>query len=131
MATELLGETVPPSESKTIHSDEFGSTVSNCSYTTSSTDPKKIHTLTILIRYAKDEAESKTVFQGAKDQSKDISGAESETISNIGDEAYWSGGTLNQLNVRKGNGWFIISSYLRGGDQKTMALNIAKRLFTK
>jgi hypothetical protein len=129
MATDVLGETVPPSESKTIHSEEFGSTVTSCSYTTSSTDPKKIRTLTLLIRYAKDEAESKTVFEGAKAQSKDLSSVEPEAIPNIGEEAYWSAGSLNQLNVRQGNGWFIISSYLRGGDQKEMALQIAKRLF--
>ncbi len=131
MATDVLDEAVPPSESKTMHSDEFGSTVTSCSYTTSSTDPKKIRTVTLLIRYAKDEAESKTVFEGAKAQSKDLSSVDPEVMANIGDEAYWTGGTLNQLNIRMGNGWFIISSYLRGGDQKAMAQNIAKQLFTK
>lgn len=131
IATAVLGETVPPAESKTIHSEEFGSTVTSCSYTTEGKDPTKLRTISILIRYAKDEAESKKIFADAKDQSKSIAGANPEDLNGIADEAYWSGGNLNQLNVRQGKGWFILSSYFRSGDQKTLALEMAKKIFTK
>jgi hypothetical protein len=93
--------------------------------------PTKLRTISILIRYAKDEAESKKIFADAKDQSKSIAGANPEDLNGIADEAYWSGGNLNQLNVRQGKGWFILSSYFRSRDQKTLALEMAKKIFTK
>lgn len=129
MASKILGEDVPPSESKTMHSEEFGSTVTSCSYSTNGTNPTSIRTITILIRYAKDEQESKTIFTDAKAQSQSLSGTNPENLPSIGDEAYWVGGSLNQLNIRKGTGWYILSSYSRSDDPKQLELTMAKELF--
>ncbi|MCC7357178.1 hypothetical protein IT408_01595 [Candidatus Uhrbacteria bacterium] len=131
MAKELLGENIVPTVSKTIHSDKFGSTISSCEYNTSVITSKKNVKMTLLIYYVKNIEESERVFRDAKDQSNKLAGIEVESINDIGDEAYWSGGKLNQLNVRNKNGWFIISSDQSHVDQKIMALNIAKRIFSK
>lgn len=129
IAAAVLGESVPPSESKTMHSDEFGSTVTSCSYSTQSTDPTKIRTITLLVRYAKDTEESKSIFTDAKTQATSLAGTTPEGMDGIGEEAYWIGGSLNQLNVRKGTGWFIFSSYVRSGDQKQLETDMAKHIF--
>jgi len=130
-AIELLGPTVPSSTSKTIHSQQFGSTVTDCSYTTKPADIKQIKTATLLIRYAKDEQESKQIFADAKDQSTSLSGVEPEDVIGYGDEAYWSGGTLKQLNVRRGKGWHIFSAYLKNEDPKPFILQMADKILNK
>jgi hypothetical protein len=81
-----------------------GNTLSNCTWLTTS-----FHSLGILVRAGSSGSESQTIFEQALNSSKSISGADPENIEMMGERAYWAGGTLNQLNVLKGNYWIIVS----------------------
>lgn len=103
IAKSVIGEeTAEPS------TNNVGGVVSTCSYSAKSANMKS---LSLLARRAYTNESSVEVFKAAFDQSKSLSGVDPVSVSGLGDEAYWAGGTLNQLNVRKGDTWLILSSF--------------------
>jgi len=110
-AAAILGEPVEkPTNSNT------GGTVSNCNWMTSS-----FHMVGILVRLASSREEAETVRQQAHQQSKSLSGVDPQDITGIGENAYWAGGNINQLNVFKGNYWLIITAS-KGNTSENLAL---------
>jgi len=110
-------------------------TVSDCTYSqplpAGSTDITKIGTAGLLIRKAASQAEATKVFGDAKTQSKTLSGVDAITVANVGDQAYWSGGSLTQMNVLKGDAWYIINVRVPGGNEQQKALDLAKTVIGK
>ncbi|MCC6563807.1 hypothetical protein IT087_02860, partial [Candidatus Uhrbacteria bacterium] len=83
--------------------------VSSCSYATNAELPVDVKVASVLIRKAADVAEALRVYEEARSQSKGLSGVDPVDIQNLGDRAYWAGGGLKQLNVLKGDAWFIVN----------------------
>jgi hypothetical protein len=81
--------------------------VTTCAYATS-VAPIKI--MTLLLRRAENRVAAEEAFQETKSQSRDQSGVEPQEVFGLGDAAYWVGGSLNQLNVRKNEYWIILSA---------------------
>ncbi|HVM91060.1 MAG TPA: hypothetical protein VMU11_04160 [Verrucomicrobiae bacterium] len=110
-------------------------TVSDCTYSqplpAGSTDISKIGTAGLLIRKAASQAEADKVFTDAMNQSKTLSGVDAVAISNLGDRAYWAGGSLTQMNVLKGDAWYIVNVNLPGGNAEQAALDLAKTVIGK
>lgn len=107
LAGKYLGEVGAPNENNSP-------LVSNCTYSSTAGG------ITLLIK------QSNAIEQeGAITASKDLSGVDPEMVEGLGDKAYWSGGKLNQLNVFKGNDWYIISAFMPGYG-KDKAIEIMK-----
>ncbi len=115
LAEQVLGGAVEGPSSRNV-----SNVVSTCTYGTVGTPMKS---LTLLVRRAATRQESEQIFKQAKDESKAMSGAEPVQVKNLGDEAYWTGGSLNQLNVRKGDDWLIVNFF---GSDKGKELDKSK-----
>lgn len=120
LAKKYLGEVNEPTENTDL-------TVSNCSYSSSG---GTIGGITLLIKRSMTDAAAKTEHEGAIQMSKTLSGVDPEMVSGLGDQAYWAGGKLNQLNVFKGNDWYIISAFM-DGYTKDKAIEIMKDVLAK
>ena len=114
----ILGEPVEkPTDSAT------GRTVTNCNWMTPS-----FHMVGILVRLASSPSEAATVRQDAHRQSKSLSGVDPQDVAGLGESAYWAGGSINQLNVFKGNYWLIITaSKGKAGDNLSLAKAVAQK----
>lgn len=110
IAKKYLGEVKEP----TVNN---GPITSNCTYASSG---DKFGAITLLVKHS-----SVTEQAGAITASKDLSGVDPVMVEGLGDKAYWAGGKLNQLNVFKGNDWYIISSF-GDGYGKDKAIEIMK-----
>ncbi|MFA5185423.1 MAG: hypothetical protein WC551_02960 [Patescibacteria group bacterium] len=110
IAKKYLGETKEPTANN-------GPVTSNCTYASSG---DSFGALTFLIKHS-----SATEQEGAVPASKSLSGVDPEMIDGLGDKAYWAGGKLNQLNVFKGNDWYIISAFMDGYN-KDKAIEVMK-----
>jgi hypothetical protein len=95
---------------------------SHCNYYTA-----KMSGLGLLIKRSGDANTAQYVFQQAQSASKEISKADPQPVSGLGEQAYWAGGQLNQLNVREGNDWLIFTAFAL--DDK--ALDYTKQAATK
>ena len=102
-AESFLGESVgQPATSRT---EAMGNIVTQCRY--SSTSGKRVG---LLARQAATPDQAAKVFRQARDTSNELSGAAPQMISGLGDDAYWTGGNLKQLNLLKGGVWLIITA---------------------
>jgi hypothetical protein len=126
-AESLLGETV--GAPTTTRNDAMGNIVTQCRYSTA-TGSKRVG---LLARQASSGEEAAQIFKKAQSESASLSGSEPQVISGLGDAAYWTGGSLKQLNVLKGEAWLIITAALGNGTDpleasKAVALKILARL---
>ena len=125
-AESFLGESVgQPTTSRT---EAMGNIVTQCRY--SSTSGKRVG---LLARQAPTSEQAAKVFQQARAASNEISGAAPQVIFELGDDAYWTGGGLKQLNVLKSDVWFIITTNPGNGidpldASKTVARKIVARM---
>lgn len=123
-AQTILGSNVnDPQRSAT----RFGQvTVTSCIYTTSSTeegtDPEKIK---LIFQQFASTDEARRNYQAARDQSENIAGVKPEEIADLGESAYWSGGTENRLGVYKGLRWYEIQALVKN-NPKEAALTAMK-----
>jgi hypothetical protein len=85
----------------------------------------------LLVRKASSQAEANQVFADAMAQSKNLSGVAPVKISGVGDQAYWAGGTLTQMNVLKGDAWYIMNVRVPNGNEQAKALELAKLVMGK
>ncbi len=117
-AAAILGEPVEKPTDSAV-----GGTVTNCNWMTPS-----FHMVGILVRLASSPAEAETVRQEALRQSKSLSGVDPEDVAGLGENAYWAGGNINQLNVFKGNYWLIITaSKGKATENLTLAKAVAEK----
>lgn len=122
-ATAVLGGELLKKYSGTKIADII---VTSCTYTVSST---VMTTATSSVRFVLQQfstpEESQRNYEAAREQSKELSGTEPETVADLGENAYWSGGTLNHLGARQGNQWYQIQ--VKGLDgPKTKAVELLK-----
>lgn len=115
LAEQALGAPVEGPSSRNV-----SNVVSTCTYGTISTPMKSV---TLLVRRASSLDESTKIFNQAKSETKAMSGADPVDVKGLGESAYWAAGSLNQLNVRKGDKWLIISVF---GAEKGKELEQAK-----
>ena len=104
-AQQLLGGAVkPPVISMT---GDVGVVSSRCGYISESTNPVKV--VTLLARKYQQPAEARAAYERAHALSQTVSGQMPETVTGLGDRAYWAGGLVKQLNVLSGDTWLVIS----------------------
>ncbi|MDQ7814751.1 MAG: hypothetical protein RDU25_03040 [Patescibacteria group bacterium] len=109
LAKKFLGEVGEPTENT-------GPIVTNCTYSSAQGG------ITLLIKHS-----SQSEQDGAIEASKGLSGVDPVMVDGLGDKAYWAGGKLNQINVYKGNDWYIISAFMSGFD-KDKAIEIVREV---
>ncbi len=74
---------------------------------------------------------SSATFDQAFQASKGISGVDPVKVEGLGDAAYWAGGTLNQMNILKGDNLMIIMAIGAKGDVQTVARGVAEKVLAK
>ncbi|MEI7512264.1 MAG: hypothetical protein WCK01_02270 [Candidatus Uhrbacteria bacterium] len=133
-AESILGGTVKDPLRNVSQTADGKTTVSDCTYSqpaAASADIKSIGTAGLLVRKAASQAEASQVFADAMAQSKNLSSVAPVKISGVGDQAYWAGGTLTQMNVLKGDAWYIINVRVPNGNEQAKALELAKLVMGK
>jgi hypothetical protein len=98
---------------------------SQCGYNAGS-DPSKI------VRIEVRRAASPEAVQGAFDSTRSLlAGSAPQDVPGLGDGAFWVGGTLEQLHVRKGATQLIITSQTSQPGEGKDPLGIAKAIASK
>ena len=125
-AESFLGESV--GQPTTSHTEAVGNIVTQCRY--SSTSGKRVG---LLARQAATSEQAAKIFRQARETSNELSGAAPQVVTGLGDDAYWIGGNLKQLNVLKRDVWLIITASPGNGidpleASKTIARNIVARM---
>jgi hypothetical protein len=103
-AESFLGEGV--GAPATTHTEAMGNTVTQCRYSASSGNKR----VGLLLRQAATADEAAKIFRQARDSAKELSGVEPQMIEGLGESAYWTGGSLKQLNVLQGDAWLIVTT---------------------
>jgi hypothetical protein len=123
-AESLLAGSVK--EPTTTRNENGDTVVSQCRYSNAAGDMQ----VGLLARQSPTTAEAKQVFGNARSASKDLSGADPQTISNLGDDAYWTSGNLSQLNVLKDDFWLIITARQGKGDRLAASKEAANKILS-
>lgn len=123
-AEALLGG--PVKEPTTTHNENGGTVVSQCRYSDAAGDKQ----VGLLARQAPTTAEAKQVFGNARNASKGLTGTDPQTVSGLGEDAYWTGGNLGQLNVLKDNFWLIVTARQGKGDRLSASKEAANKILT-
>jgi hypothetical protein len=122
----LLGETV--GAPATTHSEAMGNTVTQCRYGASAGNKR----VGLLLRQAGTSEDAAKIFKQARDASKELSGADPQTIEGLGESAYWTGGNLKQLNVLKGDAWLIVTATPgNGADPLEACKNVSRKILAR
>jgi len=103
-----------------------GVNYSSCNYMA-----KDMSGVGLLVRVYGDDATAKTVFEQAKAQSRSLSNADPVAIEGLGEEAYWAGGNLNQMNVLKGNHWLVVSVFFGEKQSQQLAQTAAEKVLAR
>jgi hypothetical protein len=85
----------------------LGLVASRCGYVATGTKPARV--VTLLATTWQNPADAKHAFERAHAMSQSTSGQAPETLSGLGDRAYWAGGTASQLHVLVGGTWMVFS----------------------
>ena len=123
-AESLLGGSVK--EPTTTRNENGGTVVSQCHYSNEAGDKQ----VGLLARQAPTSAEAKQIFGTARSASKGLSGTDPQTVSGLGDDAYWTDGNLNQLNVLKDEVWLIITTRQGKGDRLAASKDAANKILS-
>ena len=123
-AESLMGGSVK--EPTTTRNEMSGIIVSQCRYSDAAGDKQ----VGLLARQAPTATEAKQVFGSARNASKDLAGTDPQTVSGLGDDAYWTGGNLSQLNVLKDNFWLIITARQGKGDRLAASKDVANKILS-
>lgn len=125
-AESFLGE--PVGAPATTHTEAMGNTVTQCRYSASSGNKR----VGLLLRQAGTAEDAAKIFKQARDASKELSGADPQTIDGLGESAYWTGGNLRQLNVLKGDAWLIVTaSPGNGTDPLEASKNVSRKILAR
>lgn len=108
-AEAVLGQKVNTPLTSGAATEGQATTVSSCSYATNGETPADVKVASLLVRKAATLEEANKVFDNARAESKKLSGVDPVDVANLGDRAYWSGGSLTQMNVLKGQAWLIVN----------------------
>lgn len=131
-AQAVLGLPVMDPLSSGATTEDRGTIVSSCSYATGGEDVAAIKVASLLVRKAPSADEALRIYEEAQGRSPLVSGAEPTEIEGLGDRAYWIGGTLTQLNVLKGDAWFIVNVRdEQTGDLQAQSVEAARRVLSK
>jgi len=124
-AEALLGGAVK--EPTTTHNENGGTVVTQCHYSNEAGDKQ----VGLLARQAPSAAEARQVFESARSAAKSLSGVDPKTISGLGDDAYWTGGNLAQLNVLKNDLWLVISARQGKADRWAATKDVANKVLSR
>lgn len=131
-AEAVLGTRVNDPLHSGAATEDQSTVVSSCSFATNAELPSDVKVVSLLIRKAKDPVEALRVYDEARAQSSGLSGVEPVDVPNLGERAYWAGGNLTQLNVLKGEAWFIINVQdTKSRNVQQQAVEAARRALDK
>jgi hypothetical protein len=105
-AESVLGGPVKPPITH-VEYGTAGKVKSRCGYVTVAGPPAKV--ITLLVMENRNAEDTRSEYEHAHAMSQTVSGQVPENVPALGDRAYWSGGTVCQLNVLSGNRWLVIS----------------------
>jgi len=88
--------------------------VSQCSYRAAGTGGY----LTVLARTFGTREGAAAAYERARSLAKALTGDEPLEVKEVGERAYWTGGTFKQLNVLQGRVWLIVSADRGGGSDR-------------
>lgn len=109
-AAALLGG--PVSAPTVAEREVAASGVSQCSYRAAG------GYLTVLVRTAATREGAAEAFERARSLAKALTGEDPLDVREVGERAYWTGGTFKQLNVLEGTVWLIVSADRGGGGDR-------------
>jgi hypothetical protein len=124
-AAVLLGG---PVENPTVsgHPLPVAGNSSRCAYLTKSPPLKVVN---LLVEQLATPREAMSAYDHTRSISKLVSGMEPQDIPNLGDKAFWEGGSIDKLHVLKGNLWLVIGcSVGPGRDQQAPATQTAAKI---
>jgi hypothetical protein len=107
-ARELLGGPVKPALTS-MHAD-IGLVASRCAYLSETGSP--IRVVTLLANRWQQAAGARQAFERAHVLAQTVSGQAPVNVPDLGERAYWAGGTVNQLNVLDGDTWLVVTCAL-------------------
>lgn len=110
-AAALLGG--PVSAPTVAEREVAASGVSQCSYRAGTGGY-----LTVLARTAATREGAAEAFERARSLAKALTGEDPLDVREVGERAYWTGGTFKQLNVLEGTVWLIVSADRGGGGDR-------------
>jgi hypothetical protein len=99
--------------------------VTSCTYTTSSTTATVTSSVRFILQQFATPEETQRNYEAAREQAGGLSGTQPEDVADLGEAAYWAGGSLNHLGVRKGNRWYQVQMK-EVEDPKTKAIELLK-----
>jgi len=125
-AEALLGGPVAP---PTTNAGEPADTVvSQCAYASSTSH----RYLALLVRRSPTAAEARAAYDRTRSAARALTGSDPLDVPEIGERAYWTGGTFRQLNVLQKNVWLIVSADLGDGrDRLEGAKAVARRALAR
>ena len=85
---------------------------SRCAYLTSR---PPLRVVNLLVEQLATAREAQRAYEQTRSISKIVSGTLPEDIPNLGDRAFWEGGSIVKLHVLKGNLWLVIGCSLGPG----------------
>lgn len=124
-ATAVAGETVAPMAS--TFDEAKGRDPGECIYNSGTLDQPRI--LSLLIRTHRSIARARALQESSRSTLNAMSHGKIQDIPGLGDGAFWVGGQLQQLHLRKGHRQFIITVQSPdGSDQLPRARQIAVKV---
>jgi hypothetical protein len=117
--TKEIAETVVGSVDTAPKTNGSGNGISNCMYL--STD---LSAVSLLIQVGSSGSD----FEKGFGLSKSISGVDPVKVDGLGDGAFWAGGTLNQMNILKGNNLMIVSGMGLKGDTQSVLKDVSLKI---
>lgn len=127
-AEAILGQAVHEPLHNGAKSEDGQTIVSSCNYATDGETENEVKVVSLLVRKAATAEEALRVYEETRGLSVGLSGTEPSDVEGLGDRAYWTGGTLTQMNVLKGELWLIVNVRdLQSTNLRTQATEAAKR----
>ena len=114
-AKEILGGAVSSPTTSTI--EESNERVSQCSYASDASDAsaRSRRFLTLLVRQS---PAAPAAYDHARAAAKALTGSDPVNISEVGEKAYWTGGTFKQLTVLAKKVQLVVSVDLGDGKDR-------------
>jgi hypothetical protein len=123
-ASAVLGGEVKSTPGPEVTRPDGGSFVSNCGF--SSDQARGIN---VILRQAADVSSLRAQFTDAYKNIESVYGVKPQLLQNLGDSAFWIGGSVNELNVIKGGRWLTILTFgLSQDDRLSLAQNAAAKI---
>jgi hypothetical protein len=102
----------PVQTAKVTHETLAETHSSRCAYLTSKAPIKVVN---LFLQQLPNREQAAKAFEFARDHAATVAGVEPRTIPNLGEKAFWVGGSANKLQVLRGNLWMTFGAAMGPG----------------